>query len=106
MPADSLDAALKQRLRAVLERQEPVTEADLRRLTEEARACELLLAARLARGERRLADLSADAGSSLSEIASTLREVNELHPELDELRALVAQLDERAHALRALWLAS
>jgi hypothetical protein len=48
--AESLDSALKARLRAVLDGQ-PVTEAELRSMAEEGRACALILSAQLQRGE-------------------------------------------------------
>lgn len=101
--AETLDSALKDRVRAVLARQ-PVTEAELRKLTEEGRACELILSAQLARSEQELAKLAADPASSLGEIAATLRDVNELRPDLDELQTLLAELEERARAFRASWL--
>jgi hypothetical protein len=100
---ETLDSALKDRVRAVLA-QQPVTEAELRKLTEEGRACELILSAQLARSERTLAELAADPASSLGEIAATLRDVNELRPDLEELQALLADLEERARAFRASWL--
>jgi chromosome segregation ATPase len=101
--ADSLDSALKERLRAVLDRQ-PVTEAELRKLAEEGRAYALILGAQLERGERRLGELSSDPGSSLSEIAATLRDLNELRPDLEELEGLLEELEGRARAFRAAWL--
>jgi hypothetical protein len=103
--AESLDAALKERLRAVLDR-EPVTEAELRRLAEQGRACARILGAQLARDEQRLGDLSADPSSSLSEIATTLRSVNELRPDVEELEELLAGLDGRARELRGSWLSA
>jgi chromosome segregation ATPase len=103
--AETLDSALKDRLRAVLAR-EPVTEAGLRKLTEEGRACELILSAQLERSEQTVARLASDPASSLGEIASALRDVNELRPDLDELRTLLAELEERARAFRASWLAT
>jgi hypothetical protein len=103
--AGSLDSVLKERLRAVLDRQ-PVTEADLRKLAEEGRACALILGAQLARGEERLGELSSDPSSSLSEIAATLREVNELRPDLEELGDLLGELDGRARELRGAWLSA
>jgi sirohydrochlorin ferrochelatase len=98
----TLDGQLKQRLRAVLEH-EPVTEAELRKLSEEGRACALILGARLERSERSLAELGADPASSLAEIAAALREVNEVRPDLDELNALLAQLNGRAREFRRSW---
>jgi replication-associated recombination protein RarA len=102
--AETLDAALKQRLRAVLAR-EPVTEAELRKLVEQGRACTLILSGQLARGEQTLAQLASDPASSLAAIAAAVRRVNELRPELEELQMLLRDLDERARTLRAAWLA-
>ena len=67
----TLDSDLKERLRAVLGDRR-VTEADLRRLAEEGRACALILRAQLAKREQALTGLSADPASSLSEIAEAL----------------------------------
>jgi hypothetical protein len=100
-----LDSALKERLRAVLDRQ-PVTEAELRKLTEEGRACRLILGGQLARGEQRLGELSSDPASSLSEIAATLRDLNELRPDLEELEGLLGELAGQARESRAGWLSS
>jgi hypothetical protein len=45
--AETLDSALKARLRAVLDRRpRPVTEAELRKLFEEGRVCTLILIGR------------------------------------------------------------
>jgi len=100
-----LDSALKERVRAVLARQ-PVTEAELRRLSEEGRACALILRARCERSEHRLADLSADPTSSLTEIAAALRDLNEALPDLEDLESLLADLDDRAREFRASWLST
>jgi hypothetical protein len=102
--AESLDAGLKDRIWAVLNRQ-PVTEAELRKLTEEGRACALILGARLERGERLLGELSSDSASSLAAIAAALRDVNASWTELAELEHLLRALDRRAHAFRTAWLA-
>jgi chromosome segregation ATPase len=102
---ETLDAALKERLRAVV-RDEPVTEAELRKLAEEGRACELILGGQLQRSEQRLEALAADPNSSLVDIAGALREVNELRPDLDELEALLGELQLRAREFRARWAAS
>jgi hypothetical protein len=99
-----LDAVLKARLRAALAAQRPATESELRKLTEEARACSLMLGAELTRGEARLARLDADPASPLTEIGATFREVGELRRDLDELHSLLADLEERARATRAAWL--
>jgi chromosome segregation ATPase len=100
---ETLDSALKERLRSVLE-SEPVTEAELRKLSENGRACALILGAQLERSERRLEELASDPASSLAEIAADLREVNELRPDLAELRDLLGELERRAREFRASWL--
>jgi hypothetical protein len=102
---ETLDSALKERLRAVLDRQ-PVTEAELRKLFEEGHACALILAGQLERSERRLTELAADPASSLAESASALRRVNELRPELEDLQALLGELQERAREFRASWVST
>ncbi len=100
-----LDAELKQRLRAVLD-DERVTEAELRKLSEQGVACSLLLGAQLERAEQTLVGLSSDPASSLTEIAASLREVNELRPDLDELQGLLDALNGRAREVRRSWVAS
>jgi hypothetical protein len=99
-----LDAVLMERLRTALVSQRPVTEAELRKLTEEARACSLMLAAELEREEARLARLDTDPASSLVEVGVTFRAVSELRRDRDELHSLLAQVEERARAARAAWL--
>ena len=103
---ETLDSALKERLRSVLLDRQPVTEAELRRLSEEGRACVLILRAQLERGERTLAELDADPASSLADIAAALREVNVLRPDLGELQAMLAELHRRAREFRASWLSA
>jgi GTP1/Obg family GTP-binding protein len=98
-----LDAVLKARVREVLDSQS-VTDSVLRKLSEEGSACALILEARLARSESRLAELSSDPASSLAEIAAEARAINEVRPDLDELRELLADLDAHARALRASWI--
>jgi uncharacterized coiled-coil DUF342 family protein len=102
--AEALDSVLKERLRAVLDGRS-VTEAELRKLAEEGRACALIMRAQLERSERRLSELAADPASALTEMAAALRDVNDLRPELNELHALLAELQERAREFRAAWLA-
>jgi chromosome segregation ATPase len=103
--AKTLDSELKERLRAVLGDRR-VTEADLRRLAEEGRACALILRAQLAKREQTLAALSGDPASSLSDIAEALREVNQLRPDLAELEALLDDLEERARQFRLAWVSA
>jgi chromosome segregation ATPase len=102
---EKLDFALKERLRAVIADQ-TVTEATLRKLTEQGRACTLILDARLERLERGLAELSTDPEASLADIAATMRAVNELRPDLEELHSLLDDLDAHARELRSAWLAA
>ena len=99
-----LDAVLKERLRVALASQRPVTEAELRKLTEETRACSLILAAELERGEVRLAQLDADPASPLAEVGATFRAVSALRRDRDDLLALLKLVEERARAARAAWL--
>jgi hypothetical protein len=103
--AETLDSALKEQVREVLGRR-PVTEAELRKLAEEGRACALILHAQLDRRERRLAELTADPTSSLSEIATAFQRVNELRPQVEELDALLDGLQSRAREVRAAWLST
>ena len=102
----ALDSALKSRLRAALESERPVAESELRRLTEEGRACSLMLGTALDRGEKRLRELDADPGSPIVEIAATFRDVSALRRDLGELDVLLLELQENARAARAAWLTS
>jgi hypothetical protein len=100
---ETLDSALKRRLRAVLDGQ-PVTEAELRALTEQADACTLILSGLLAHAKRRLERLSANPTSSLAKLAATFRTLTEIETDLDELAGLIARLRVRARESRASWL--
>jgi uncharacterized coiled-coil DUF342 family protein len=100
--AGVLDSALMERLRAVLDRR-PVTEAELRKLMEEARAWAKLAGAQLERSKQRLDELAGDPETPLAELADALREVHELRPELDELHAMLAELQGRAREFRQSW---
>jgi hypothetical protein len=102
---ETLDAALKVRLRALLD-DRPVTETELRNLIEEGSACALILEGRLRRIEQRMTELSADPTSSLSDIATEIRAANEVRPDLDELCALLAKLSVLARTFRASWLSA
>jgi hypothetical protein len=101
-----LDAVVKERLRVALASRRPTTEAELRKLTEEARACSLILRAELQRGEARLAELDADPASSLVEMAGTFRDVTDLRRDVRELELLLSELHEQARAARAAWLSA
>ena len=102
----ALDSALKSRLRVALESERPVGESELRRLSEEGRACSLMLGSALERGEKRLRELDADPGSPIVEIAATFRDVSALRRDLGELDELLVELAEQARAARAAWLTS
>jgi hypothetical protein len=99
----SLDSALKERLRAVLA-DAPVTEAELRKLFDEGRACALILRGQAEKEERRLASLAAEPASDFVEIAAALRRVGELRPDVAELEELLDDLRVRAREFRASWL--
>jgi hypothetical protein len=99
---ETLDSALKVRLRAVLE-DGRVTEAELRKLFEEGRACELILSGQLEREEGRLVRLAAEPDSEFAEMADALRRVGELRPDLADLHALLDDLEARAREFRASW---
>ena len=100
-----LDTVLKERIRGVLENPErPVTEAELRKLSEEGRACTLILGAELERLEERLAQLDADPASPLGAIAPAYRRVHDFRAHLEELDGLLSALEDRARHVRTSWL--
>jgi hypothetical protein len=100
-----LDTPVKERIRKVLENpQRPVTEAELRKLSEEARACTLILGAELERLEHRLAELDRDSDSSLGAIADAFRRVHDFRAHLEELDGLVSALEGRAREVRTSWM--
>jgi chromosome segregation ATPase len=103
--AEQLDFALIKRLRDVLERRR-ATESELRSLAEQAEAWERALNGQLQASERRLQRLNANPASSLAQIASELRRVEKLRPQLNEVRSLLADLEDRARQLRTEWLLS
>jgi hypothetical protein len=99
-----LDTELRRRLQWVLENPErPVTEAELRKLSEEGRACKLILGAELERLEGRLGKLDGDPASSLGEIARAYRRVHDFRGHIDELDDLLSALDARAREVRTSW---
>ena len=99
-----LEDALSGRLTEIL-KPEPTTESELRRLAEEADACQRILRGQLERRRSRLDALTAEPSSSFADIVAEVRHVRELSAELDELRELRDGLEVRARELRAGWLA-
>jgi len=100
--AQAFDTAVKERLRAVVDGR-PVTEAELRKLFEEGRACALILNGQIDRDERKLSELATDAASSIAELAGIMRSLNELRPDLEELNDLLEALNARARESRTTW---
>ena len=99
-----LDVELMVRLQDVLEEpRRPVTETDLRKLSEEGRACRLILGAELERLEGCLGKLDADPASSLGAIADAFRRVHDLRAHVRELDELLSALDDRAREVRTSW---
>jgi hypothetical protein len=101
--ADTPDPDLTARLREALVN-DPSTEAELRSLDEQADAWTRALEAQLEGSERRIDELAGADGPPLSEIATELRRIEALRPELDEMRSLLADLETRARELRTSWL--
>jgi phage shock protein A len=102
---NQLDYALIKRLREVLDRR-PATETELRTLKEQAEGWQRAVSGQLESSERRLLRLNANPASSLAQIASELRRVEKLRPQLDEVGGLLADLENRARELRTEWLLS
>jgi chromosome segregation ATPase len=102
---EPLDFALIKRLREVRDHR-PATESELRTLTEQAEAWARTVNGQLEASERRIRRLSANPGSSLAQIASELRRVETLRPQLNEVRSLIADLEQRAREVRTEWLLS
>jgi chromosome segregation ATPase len=104
MPAP-LDFALIKRLREVLD-DRPATESELRALKEQAEAWALTVSGQIESSERRIRRLNQNPASSLAQLASELRRVDQLRPQLNEVRELLADLEERARQVRTAWLLS
>jgi predicted RNase H-like nuclease (RuvC/YqgF family) len=100
---DTLSTTLTARLREVLA-DRPATESELRALAEEADAWARALRAQIGSSERRVRELSADPAGSLAPIASELRRIESLRPELIEISSLMDELERRARSLRTEWL--
>lgn len=99
----SIGFDLTARLREVLS-DRPATESELRGLAEEADAWKRALEAQIHASERLVDELSADPAGSLAPIASELRRIETLRPELIEVTSLMDELENRARALRTQWL--
>src|SRR5262249_54359403 len=99
MATTPLDFALIARLREVRDRR-PATEAELRTLAEQAEAWARTDNGQIETSERRLSRLNENPGSSLAQIAAELRRVESLRPQLNEVRALLADLENRAREMR------
>jgi hypothetical protein len=98
-----LEPALIARLREV-RANEPTTEAELRLLRDQAGGWAWALRGQIDASERRLDAAVADPTTSLTEVATELRRLELLHPELAELESLLAALELRARELRAGWI--
>jgi hypothetical protein len=100
-----LDTVLKEQVRRVLDDpRRSVTEAELRKLSEEGRACTLILGAELERLERRLAELDGAPASTLGDVAAAFRRVNDFRAHVEELNGLLVALEDRAREVRTVWL--
>jgi methyl-accepting chemotaxis protein len=100
---EPLDFALIKRLREVLD-ERPATESEIRKLSEQAEAWARTVSAQLESCERRLRRLNQNPASSLAQIASELRRVEQLRPQLHEVRTLIRELERRARQVRTEWL--
>src|SRR3954468_20113382 len=102
---EPLDFALIKRLREVLD-DRPATESELRTLKEQAEAWARTVSGQIESSERRIRRLNQSPASSLAQIASELRRVEQLRPQLNEVPDVLADLDERARQVRTAWLLS
>ena len=100
-----LDFALITRLREVLD-DRPATESELRTLSEQAEAWALTVSGQIESSERRIQRLTQNPASSLSQLASELRRVEQLRPQLNEVQSLLSELEQRARQVRTEWLLS
>jgi hypothetical protein len=102
---EPLDFALIKRLRDVRDHR-PATETELRMLAEQADAWARTVNAQIQTSERRIRRLTANPASSLAQIADELRRVEKLRPQLNEVRSLLSDLENRSRELRTEWLLS
>jgi hypothetical protein len=100
---ETLDLELLQRVRAVL-KNKPVTETELRALTERVDGLIRVLGAQLVASEARLTTLADAPDSSLALIAGELHRVEVLRPQLELASALLRDLDAAARKVRTSWL--
>jgi chromosome segregation ATPase len=84
----------------------PATESELRTLAEQAEAWALTVSGQIQSSERRIRRLTSNPASSLAQIAAELRRVENLRPQLNEVRSLLTDLEKRARELRTEWLLS
>jgi hypothetical protein len=101
---EPLDFALIRRLREVGATR--ATETELRTLKEQAEAWARTISGQIQASERRIRRLNANPASSLAQIAGELRRVENLRPQLNEVRSLLADLEKRTRELRTEWLLS
>ena len=100
-----LDTTLKERIRVVLaDRQQLVTESELRKLSEAGRSYYMILGAELVRLEHRLAEVDSEPDRPLGEFAETYRRVHDFRVHVAELDGLLSELDDRAREVRTSWL--
>jgi len=102
---EPLDFALIKRLREVLD-DRPATETELRMLKEQAEAWARTVGSQLESSERRIRRLNQNPASSLAQIAGELKRVEKLRPQLDEVRGLIVELEQRSRQVRTEWLLS
>jgi hypothetical protein len=96
-----LDDALKDRIRVVLDDpQRLVTEAELRKLSDEGQGLTRILSAELRRLEQRLAELDTDPDTPLGAIGPAFRRVHDFREHVAELDSLLSALDDRARQVR------
>jgi hypothetical protein len=100
---DKLDVAVATRLREIVAG-DPATESELRAVADRAGGWARALEAQVAGSEARLAALNLDPTSPLADIASEVRRLDALMPELEEARWLLAGLERRTRELRTEWL--
>ena len=98
----ALDVALIGQLRTVV-RGGPTTESELRRLWESADGWARALEGQIGGSERRLQALGDEDAPRLGEVTRELRRIETLRPQLEEVRGLLDDLEQRARELRAAW---